>query len=1445
MTGPTPARPNKAGRVVTWVARVLGGLLALVGLVPVVVLFALSTKTGKARISDEAHKAALSAGLDVTFTTDIKYWPLRLRADDVLLNSKDGGAPALQAERVELRPRFFALLAGKVEFDEIAIDAARVRVVLRDKRIVNLGIDLPESKSEPSSEPAELPIRAISLTDSDVDVDLDVPGLKARAGLKSLDADVRLGTGNEAGIYDIAAHAARLSLSRDRVVAGVTKTDDDELCGLDARIRIAPNEILVRRLSLAGGVDEEDGEGSFAGCHLASDDLRSIGAELGHVKITLPQKDGDTPHVSGHVRAALPLGLLRRLDNPPDIAGRVEFDGDVEYDPKAKLPTIKGTVRARELRLAQYSFAKEVETEISIEKDVVRSPEVKIGLAGGHVSVKNLEVKPTVEGIPLAGELHLTGLSFAELMKNLGVSEAPHVGWMLDELSVMSIRGTADPLKIDGELSGRTSNFAVYDVPTTDPRKMRFVGFAEATLGAHLAIRSDEIRFEGLRSHFGKSSIEGGLVKLGFHQDLTVDIPSATIDFEDIGPIAEIPFKGVAKIEAHVRGGFTDPVIKATTSIAGFEFSELPLGDILHADIGYRGTTVTLSGVKARKNKSEYALPSATMEFGGKAAFAMNAQMEANAFNIRDFLGIFKFDTDPRFLEYEGNVDVAATMGVTVGGPTDKCGGGVINVSAKAHLHDLLAIGERFEDGHADLDYIWTDKEAGIEGAELNVRSIALHKSHPKGGSPSGAVLGSMTLARGGKLAGRFAIEDLSVSSLQIAEPWGRNVDGRVLGHVDLSGSIDSYKTDGKVHITPVHVGTETLAASDVQFGITQKPGPAPIGRTRCGGPIRSAFNPATYNPNEDQGEMTFAGTFFGGQLSTEKLTMSRQKDATIRGQLKFNRFQFGPFLNLQALMSDTEPADMGGELTGVLSLDKVIQNHYADSAFRILPETLKVRMGTAQFDLVTGGKQVVFANEKLTLPETSVVLGGALKIPGGISLGGTVSNALHTPVLDMTLKVLPTDLAFLPLAFPRVSRAEGKLVGELKLQGSPTSPDVRGDLALLAGAFTVTGMPSTFGDVNVRLSADGEELRISEARMKTLGGDVRAEGSIPLRGSSMGRAEATVRAKGLRWSPNDGTRVGLDANLNVEANLMDSSRAGLPRLTGEVLVTSAEYTKPFSLEPKLETRHVAESYDPSEDLLTMDITVRTRSPVRIRNNLVTMGLVIGKDGLNIVGTNKRFGARGELDALPGGRARLFSNEFEIRQLAIGFDDVTRFAPTVDALALTEFRRGLSAASGGRQAASWKIELRVFGPLDDLTIEPRSEPALAKEDISLLLTVGVTRAELDANAGAVIAYEAAGAVTGADRAVKQLIPIDEFRVGSWYSPRSGRSEPNLTIGQRLGERITIGGTKGLAGDTLRASAEMRIGGQTSVQLSWDNLATAATGSIGNLGGGFRYRLEVE
>jgi len=109
--------------------------------------------------------------------------------------------------------------------------------------------------------------------------------------------------------------------------------------------------------------------------------------------------------------------------------------------------------------------------------------------------------------------------------------------------------------------------------------------------------------------------------------------------------------------------------------------------------------------------------------------------------------------------------------------------------------------------------------------------------------------------------------------------------------------------------------------------------------------------------------------------------------------------------------------------------------------------------------------------------------------------------------------------------------------------------------------------------------------------------------------------------------------------------------------------------------------------------------------------------------------------------------------------------------------------------------------MHAYGDADELKVDLSSDPPLAQDDIFLLLTVGLTRAELDQTQSASVsesmALEALGASVGSRPCSRRGTPmIDDFRFGSAYSSRTGRTEPTVTVGKRLAERIRANVTSG-------------------------------------------------
>lgn len=127
----------------------------------------------------------------------------------------------------------------------------------------------------------------------------------------------------------------------------------------------------------------------------------------------------------------------------------------------------------------------------------------------------------------------------------------------------------------------------------------------------------------------------------------------------------------------------------------------------------------------------------------------------------------------------------------------------------------------------------------------------------------------------------------------------------------------------------------------------------------------------------------------------------------------------------------------------------------------------------------------------------------------------------------------------------------------------------------------------------------------------------------------------------------------------------------------------------------------------------------------------------------------------------------------------------------------------------------------------------------------------MTRAELNqgvvSSLGETMGLEALSSLTGADKAVKTIVPIiDEFRFGTGYSSKNGAPEPTVTLGKRITDAVRANVTTGLSqGSQVRAGVEVKLSDRMSVQGSYDNANDATSSPLGNVGADLRWRLEFE
>jgi translocation and assembly module TamB len=1446
-------------------ARVLCAVFGLIGLLPLAAELLLGLDPVQ-RWAAQKTAAVLEQELGVKASYDVRVHliPLRLRIEHLVVPASDGQGPALTVERVSVSPRVFSLLAGRLDAGDVEVDAPRARLVLEKGELKNVSYRLPKSQ-KPATKSKQPPFGSLSVSDGRFLLDLD--GTRVDTGLMDLDVFTESGP-----VFEVMLSSSLASVTRTHAQLGSKLPKDappshdaDSLCRLDLRARIEGRDFLVRRLSALGVADLDPSEGAAPSCETSVNAPSRVALRLSQLRLSL--KESGAPSVSGHVVARLPLGLANRFARLSPLSGWAGFSGDVRYDEHMRLPEVHGRVSGAGVALANYRLASELGVDLNVSRDVIRIPRYEMVFADGHVLAQNARIEPFAPGVPVTLErVDGKGMLFESLMRDVDVTPNTIVRWGLSQTHVTALKGTLSPVKIDADLSADTRDFEIFDRAFHDPLRHHMVGVKAATVRGKIGVRPNSLIFYDTRADFGRSSMLVKMVSIGFDNKFALEVPPGSkLHLADISPLVDIPLAGDAELDASMSGPGSNPLLTGNLRVTNFEFGGFPIGDIKSSKVKFRPLWLEITDAVGRKGSSDFRVPSARLDFGTRASVLVEARVGSESMDLRDFFAMWHFDDDPRFDQIRGRTGLDASLRYVLGGPEDHCGGGVLRTAGKLKAQTLDVFEERYDGGDANFDFLWHDRAATYRGVVLSIPEFTLKKGR-------GVLAGKLNMQTGAKLHGDLIASGVPLERIDALPPMIRAAEGSANATATLSGTIDAMEANVSGGITSLRVGRATLPGSS--FHVELKPSKralASAGVSRCGQPISAPFDRADFERDTVDGMFHVSGEFLGGQINVKDLLVTRQRVKTVKGDVRFAAADIGSLLELRPEVA-LDKERLSGRLTGTMHIEDYNLGDATRARGNLSLSNLVLERGGYRAELLPGAAPLELGDRKLTLPKAAL----SVTTPRGVRATFDVAAKLDRPgqgaTVDATLDMRPTPLSGLIGLMPRVERAGGTLSGHFRLQGPLGAPRTKGGLDVDHGELLLRGMPTALSDIQLGVAIDEGELKITRGTARIGGGSLALSGGAPLSGFALGELRVHTVLHEVSLPLKDGIRAAADADLLVNWKpSQENEEKTLPRITGNVLLRSFEYKRPVTIAADLNAlaqrgkRTEFEAYDPSEDAVEFDVTMKAQRSLKIQNDLVDADLILAEEGLELAGSNARFGLRGNLRIKPGGHVLLRRSDFEIREGSVRFDDLTRIAPRVDVSAVTEYRRyseslGSSAqgsASGGGSTSSgvtggrWSIRMHAHGDADNLHVDLTSDPALPQDDIFLLLTVGLTRAELDqaqsASVGESVALEALGTLTGADRAVKNAVPIiDEFRFGSAYSSRTGRTEPTVTVGKRLTERVRANVTSGLSESReVRSNVEWRLSPRVSVEGSYDNVNDISSSSLGNLGADVRWRLEFE
>ena len=165
------------------------------------------------------------------------------------------------------------------------------------------------------------------------------------------------------------------------------------------------------------------------------------------------------------------------------------------------------------------------------------------------------------------------------------------------------------------------------------------------------------------------------------------------------------------------------------------------------------------------------------------------------------------------------------------------------------------------------------------------------------------------------------------------------------------------------------------------------------------------------------------------------------------------------------------------------------------------------------------------------------------------------------------------------------------------------------------------------------------------------------------------------------------------------------------------------------------------------------------------------------------------------------------------------------------------------------RACDASISLNILGTMDDLSTSYASKPEMEETNIVSCLIRGVKIKDLEnlrgdnrTNAAASFAGEALWRLSGVDREVRKVLPVDQIEVTTEFSRKEHVYEPRILVAKEIRDgqiRLEYSSSL-LKNDDQRAAVRYRITPQLTLQYGW---TSSEDMSIGDHGIDLKYRWE--
>ena len=441
-------------------------------------------------------------------------------------------------------------------------------------------------------------------------------------------------------------------------------------------------------------------------------------------------------------------------------------------------------------------------------------------------------------------------------------------------------------------------------------------------------------------------------------------------------------------------------------------------------------------------------------------------------------------------------------------------------------------------------------------------------------------------------------------------------------------------------------------------------------------------------------------------------------------------------------------------------------------------------------------------------------LIGPTSRLSASGKLGRVMDLAIHGRI----------DLGIVEAAFDPVERSSGSLQVDAAVRGTPSQLDLVGTGKVEHGAVEWRGLQSKLTAVTADLTFSQSTVIVERVEGRLDGGRATASGQVLLDGYKPSRIQIETELTSVRPK---------FSNPKFDLSGVISGKIALEGRPDHLVMRGQLSARRATIWPKFDWRNIVgdplqrlapKVYDPTAEILYFDIGVHLEEPLRMKNDTADVRLA---GDVTMTGTNQRIGLIGALSVLDG-RVGFLGRTYHFERGTMDLQDRFRFFPRYDL--------HLRANACGAQ-----INLNLVGTLDEFATVYASKPEMDDTNIVSCLVSGVKIRDLETirdeaigGAAASFAGEALWRLSGVDRQVKKVLPVDEIDVTTEYSDRERVYEPRLLIAKEIidGKVRLEYSTSLFNTEDQSISARYRVTPDLTFQTGWRSSEDIATGDLG-------------